>query len=178
MSKIACDSLNGVEYRSVIRFLLLLGKDNREILEQLQAAYKEKCPSNVTVYFWINEFKRGRQTVEDEPRSGRPADVKNEEMIERCEEIISENRRITVEELSAILHISTGSAHAIVHELGFNKVSSRFVPRFLTPEMREDRVSCCEANLKLYDQYGEKFLHNIVTVDETPLSLYIPESKR
>lgn len=134
------------------------------------------CPSNVTV------FKRGRQTIDDDPRSGRPSEVKNEETIEKCEKIIDENRRITVEELSACLHVSVsvGSAHALIHELGFHKVSSRFVPlpRFLTAEMREDRVECCQANLKVYKKYGEAFLNNIVTVDETPLSLYIPETKK
>ena len=60
--------------------------------------------------------------LDDDPRSGRPSEVKNEETIEKCEKIIDENRRITVEELSACLHVSVsvGSAHALIHELGFH----------------------------------------------------------
>ena len=55
---------------------------------------------------------------------------------------------------------------------------SRFVPRFLTAEMRQRRKVACEKNLQVFDQIGRKFLDNIVTEDETPLSLYIPYSRR
>jgi hypothetical protein len=44
--------------------------------------------------------------------------------------------------------------------------------------MAANHLTCCESNLKLYDKYGDAFLQNIVTEDETPISLYVPESKR
>jgi hypothetical protein len=45
-------------------------------------------------------------------------------------------------------------------------------------EMQLNRFESCEENLKILDSVGERFLENVITQDETPLSLYIPESKR
>jgi histone-lysine N-methyltransferase SETMAR len=52
------------------------------------------------------------------------------------------------------------------------------VPKFISGEMAANRLACCESNLQLYEQYGDSFLANIVTQDETPVSLYVPDSKR
>ena len=48
---------------------------------------------------------------------------------------------------------------------------------FLTAEVREKRMQACEENLALFEVHGRNFLHNIITQDETPLSLYVPYSK-
>ena len=39
-------------------------------------------------------------------------------------------------------------------------------------------MAACQQNLGIAEQYGERFLHNILTVDESPLSLYNPLTKR
>ena len=44
--------------------------------------------------------------------------------------------------------------------------------------MLQNRLSCCEANLHINGTVRDIFLDNIITQDETPLSLYIPQSKR
>ena len=51
--------------------------------------------------------------------------------------------------------------------------------KFLTPGMQQMRVNCTLSNLQLLNQYVDAFISNIVTdVDETPLSLYLPETTR
>ena len=40
------------------------------------------------------------------------------------------------------------------------------------------RLNCTLSNLQLFNQYGDAFISNIVTQDETPLSLHLPETKR
>ena len=50
--------------------------------------------------------------------------------------------------------------------------------RLLTHDMMEKRLKACVDNLSTLASTGNLFLQNIVTVDETPLSLYLPESKR
>ena len=62
--------------------------------------------------------------------------------------------------------------------IGIRKLCSRFVPRFLTAEMREKRMQACQENLALFHAFGQNCLKNIITEDETPLSLYVPYSKR
>jgi histone-lysine N-methyltransferase SETMAR len=44
--------------------------------------------------------------------------------------------------------------------------------------MMQKRVQCCENNLRLWEQHGETFLRNLITEDETPLCIYLPETKR
>ena len=61
--------VSAVEYRSVIRFLLIRGFTSADVLSELSLAYGSKAPSRTTVYFWISEFKRGRQSVEQDSLS-------------------------------------------------------------------------------------------------------------
>ena len=63
------------EYRAIIKFLQKERCSVREIYDRLVAVYGKSAPSFATVTRWFNEFKRGRQSLEDDPRSGRPSDV-------------------------------------------------------------------------------------------------------
>ena len=38
-------------------------------------------------------------------------------------------------------------------------------------------MESCQNNLALYEQHGETLLANLITEDETPLSMYLPETK-
>lgn len=170
--------MDPIEYRSVIKFLVLRGEENTNILKQLSQAYGTECPSRTTVYFWIGEFRRGRTSVHDEERPGRPVEIDKENLEKRCEQLVKEERRLTIKELAKKLNIGVRKTQETLASLGIRKLSSRFVPRFLSAEMCEERLECCELNLDLWKEHGKQFLWNIVTVDETPLSLYLPETKR
>ena len=61
-----------VEYRAVIRFLVLKSLKAKEIYEQLLEVYKESSTSKRNVAIWVGEFKRGRNWLEDASREGRP----------------------------------------------------------------------------------------------------------
>ena len=166
-----------VEYRSVIKFLLLRHTESVSIVTQVQETYGEKAPSRATIYNWIREFRNGRDSVFDDDRVGRPLEI-GDDKLTACALLVKESRRISVHELSLQLKIGQGSTHRLLQELGIRKLCSRFVPKFLTGEMCEKRLLCCQSNLELFDKSGDKFLSNIVTVDESPVSLYVPESKR
>ena len=64
-----------VEYRGVIWYLYLKGKTGKEIHGELADVYGSSAPSYAQVKFWVGEFKRGRTSLEDEARSGRPLDA-------------------------------------------------------------------------------------------------------
>ncbi|XP_067212978.1 histone-lysine N-methyltransferase SETMAR-like [Linepithema humile] len=63
------------QYRSMIRFLFLDGKTCEEIKVKLHVVYKDHAPSMITIRYWFNEFKRGRTSVFDEERPGRPIEM-------------------------------------------------------------------------------------------------------
>ena len=47
----------------------------------------------------------------------------------------------------------------------------------LNTDQKRIRVECCEQLLKRFEREGEKSMDRIVTVDETWVSLYTPETK-
>ena len=76
------------------------------------------------------------------------------------------------------MNVSYGTVQSELKELGIRKLASRFVPRFLSGEMMDNRLASCEGFCALYEQYGDNFLKNILTEDETVLTMYLAESKR
>jgi len=86
---------------------------------------------------------------------------------------------VTQNDIAACLKISHGSAHHIVHDVfQFHKVSARWVPWQLTPELREQRVDACEELLQHFEREGDGFLASIVTGDETWVHFHQLETKR
>jgi hypothetical protein len=67
-------SLN-VQQRSVIRYYCLIGKTNATIVEKLIKAYHGEAFHIRAVEKWAARFRGGQTTVEDESRSGRPAET-------------------------------------------------------------------------------------------------------
>jgi transposase len=54
--------------------------------------YGKDAPSYATVKWWAAEFYRGRTSLQDDPRSGRPAEAVNEENCQAVENIVLQNR--------------------------------------------------------------------------------------
>ena len=74
-----------IEFRAVIKFLTKEGAKAKEIHWRMADVYGDSSPKYSTVAKWSAEFKGGRDTLEDDPRPGRPADVINQEMIDHVE---------------------------------------------------------------------------------------------
>ena len=102
-----------VEQRIIIKFLKKEGCKPPEICSRLKRSYGEKTMSNVSVCKWSSAFKKGRETVENEPHERRPRTSITGKNSDRIDALIRKNRRITVCELSGILNISDGSVKTI-----------------------------------------------------------------
>jgi len=161
---------NHVEFRSVIRFLVLRKTEKKQIILQVQEAYG-------SIYNWIQEFSSGGQCIFDSSSSGRPPEI-GENIINKMKKIVSANKKVTQTELFMQLNVSKITIQRLLAQLRIRKLYSRFVPKFLTAGMMVRRFNACKHNISLMDKIGPRFLENIVTVDETPLSLYIPFSRR
>ena len=105
--------------------LKLKGKTGKEIHSQLADVYGSSAPSYAQVKFWVGEFKRGRTSLEDEARSGRPLDATDEEMCKKVWDLIYSDRQIQVEEIAQEIGISHGSVSTILHDrLGMRKLTA------------------------------------------------------
>ena len=170
--------LSKVMYRAVIRYLYLKGKTGQEIHCELTNVYGSSAPSYAQVKFWVGEFKRGRTSLEDETRSGRPSDATNEEICNKVRDLVYSDRRIKVEEIANALHISHGSVSTTLHDrLGMHKLTARRFPKSLSDEQMATRASVYSALLKRFRLKEDDFLSHLVTVDETWIHYYEPENK-
>ena len=167
----ACFSYK-VEYRAEIQFLYLKGKTGKKIHGELADVYGSSAPSYDQVKFWVGEFKRGRTSLEDEARSGRPLDATDEEMCKKVRDLVYSDRRIQVEEIAQALGISHGSVSTILQDrLGMRKLTARWVPKSLSDEQMATRASVCSALLKCF-RSKDDFLLRLVTIDETWVHYY------
>ena len=82
------------------------------------------------VYKWHIRYSDGRNSKEDDRRSGRPQ-VLTSNVLTSVEEIVKEDRRVSLREVQEKLGLSLGLVHKAVKRLGMNKVCARWVPRLL-----------------------------------------------
>ena len=74
---------------------------------------------------WPSLFKVSRETVEDDPQSGRPSAAVTEESVDLTESFVMEDRRISVRRIAAEVHLSVGSVDTILHNhLRLSKLSA------------------------------------------------------
>ena len=171
--------MDKTEYRAVIKFLVLEGQFSKQVEERLTSVYGQSSPSSSTIKRWVKEFQRGRESLEDDPRSGRPTTSTSPENIEKVHKLVIENRRISLYELEEATGISYGSIHNILHdELHMSKVCARWVPKMLSDDMKQSRVTISGAMLTRYNTNPDDFHFRVVTCDETWLYHYDPESKQ
>jgi hypothetical protein len=67
-----------IEQWYAIKFCVKPNKSATEIFAALTKAYGDAILSRTTVFKWHTAFKEGRETVEDDPRSGRPVSSTND----------------------------------------------------------------------------------------------------
>lgn len=153
-------------------------KTAKETKQKLDKYYGTSAPANSTVIYWFAEFKRGRKSTETVPSTGRPNEVTTEEMIGKIHNIILKDRRVKLREIADIVNISYERVSNIIHEhLHMRKLSARFVPRLLTIDQKRIRVNTSEQCLAMMRHNPDDFWRRVITVDETWIHHYTPETK-
>jgi len=104
------------EQRSVFRFLNSEVVKPIEIHRRMKVQYGDACLSLQQVYEWTRKFMNGISSETDSPRPGQPHRAVTPEAIAAVEAIVEANRRVTVNEIAALLDMSHGSAHHIVRD--------------------------------------------------------------
>jgi hypothetical protein len=102
------------EQRSVISFLSSEGVKPIEVNRRVKVQYSDSCLSLQEVYEWTRKFMNGISSVTDSRRPCQAHPVVTPEDMAAVESIVKENRNVTVNEITAHLDMSHGSAHHIV----------------------------------------------------------------
>ena len=86
-----------------------------------------------------------------------------------------ENRRLTVRSIAEQVNIDRETVRKILTEdLDIRKVCAKMVPKELTEEQKQRRVTICQDLM----ERQEDILGRVITGDETWLYQYDPETKR
>lgn len=171
--------LNRENFRAMIYYDFRRGLTQQQCADQLALTFGDEAPHRATVFRWFAEFNRGRRSLKEEFREGRPKSVVLSENIDAVSEMILQDRHVTYHEIEASLDISSTSAHSILHEhLVVKKICSRWIPHNLTIAQKKARVDWCKEMLKKYNRGASKDVYKIVTGDESWIYAYEPESKQ
>jgi len=170
---------NNMETRAVINFFFLQGKAPKEIHAILTETLGEHAPSYATVKSWVAQFKCGDFSSCDAPRPGRHKTVAIPEIIDQIHELILEDRRISAKSITEQLGISRERVGSIIHgDLDMRKLSAKWVPKCLNAEQKRQRCQPSEQLLEFFRRDPNDFLSRLVTMDETWLYHYDPETKQ
>jgi plasmid stabilization system protein ParE len=93
--------------------------------------YGDVCMGVSSVRRWVKHFKDGNADVADQPRCGRQRTAATEHNTKNVDELIRQDRRITVREIAAQLAVGHHAIQKTMEILGYRKVCSHWVPRLL-----------------------------------------------
>ena len=151
------------EFRVLIKHRYLIGKNTLHAQQWLEKCYPDCVPSKTTICRWYADFKRGRTDKNDAERSGRSNKAVTPENIKQVLKIVMDDRKLKVREIAKMVNISTGSVSTILNEkLGMKKVFSKWVPRLLTMEQKQQRVDDSVSCLSLFTRNKQDFLPRYV----------------
>lgn len=160
--------MDKLEYRAVIKFFVLDGLTPKEIHPKLTKVYGDSAPSISTVKKWAAEFKRGRTSLEDDPREGRPKTATTPEIVEKIHNIVLDDRRVKVSEIALAMRISEKRVQNILHqELGMRKLCTRWMPHLLNADQKQIRKRFLQQSLDRFRRDPRNFVRRFVTMDET-----------
>lgn len=165
------------EQRAAIKLCAGNGISVNKTIEMLCNVYGDTAMKKTAVYDWYRRFQNGRKDTTDDERTGRPKSVTSSN-VTQIKALLDKDRRITIRELQDRVDCSYGTVFNIIHQdLNMRRLCARWIPKMLNSEQKEQRVQCCTQFLQRLELEGDDFLERIVTVDETWLNLYTPETK-
>lgn len=162
-----------IEQRICIKFCLRNQFSAADSLKMVQKAFGDEAMSKKNVYKWYSDFQGGRERVEDEERPGRPSTSTDVAHVQKIEDLVLENRRLTIRDLADEVGISVGSVNTILKDvLHLKRVKSRLVPKTLNFLEKRRRVEVCQTMLSDYIDQTKC----MITGDETWIYAYDPET--
>ena len=146
-----------------LRFLMLYWFRVHGNATRATSEINDVFPGAVTIRTcqrWFQRFKSGDLSLEDKPRTGRPQEVSNDDLLE----VVEENPRVTTDELAIMFDCSNSTIFEHLKSLGKKCKAGRWVPHTLTANNRTQRLSICTS--LLLKQRREPFFDRLVTGDE------------
>jgi len=161
---------------AVIKFFFFLARQGTEGNSE---TLREHASSYATVKNWVNQFKHGDFSTCVAHRPGRPKTVTTPEIIDQIHELILEELRISAKSTAEQLGISHEWVGSIILEdLDMQKLFAKWVTKCLNADQKRQQFQSSEEFLEFVRRDPNDFLSRLVTMDETWLCHYDPETKQ
>ena len=131
----------------VIRYLQKKGLTTKEIHADIVSTLGDDAPALSTVKKWAAEFMRRRESLEDDPRSGRPSTATTQENIDCIHQMVMNDRRLTISHLANVIsfqHLSRTSGEHSPQRTWHVKSFGSMGARLLTPDQKLTRLVMSE----------------------------------
>ena len=166
-----------VQQHVCINFCFHLGNTGAETYEMLQAACGESCLSRSGIWV-VFPFQKWTPILWRQPPPRQAVHLPHRGDHGTCAKIIRADQGLTIREVAENVGIAFGTCQKILtEELQMRHVSAKFVPRLLTVEQKDDRVSIC-TDLRERAQNNPNFMSSVITGDESWVYGYGPETKQ
>jgi hypothetical protein len=114
------------------------------IYSDLKRIYGDNCPSRATIYRYASPPPPTPSSSSSGP--GRPVSVSTPENLVLVDELIRDDRHLSVRQIENITGINRDAVHNILKQgLGRHHVCSTWIPHTLTPKNKELRVGCAKS---------------------------------
>lgn len=160
-----------LEIRKLLRYEYRLGHSAREAADNICLVEGPEAVSYVTARRWFARFRQGNFDVEDEPHSGRPLTLNDDELLKAIEA----DPRLTTRDLSVRFGCSNVTIANRLHELGLKWKYGTWTPHVLTTVNLNDRANTAASLLAKSRRMD--WLDKVITADEK-WALYVNVAKK
>ena len=118
------------DQHTYIKIETLRGKTATEIHSSLMEVCGVETVDRSTISRWAQCFREGRLSIENNPKSGRPRMLTDDQSVECVLQILEEDHRMTCEETAHCAGILRASAyHILTERLHKHRIATRWAPR-------------------------------------------------
>jgi transposase len=122
-----------------MKYLFLKENTVKKNNDDISVTLSDICPSCSTVKNWVDTFRKGYLSTEEEERCGRPTQGTIPVKEYAINSLIMDDRRISARKIEQNLAISRERVGSIIHEiLDMRKPSAKWVPKCLNADQKRD----------------------------------------
>jgi transposase len=107
---------------AVIEFLVKEGNSSGVIYERLRGVSRDGCMGASSVRRWVKHFKEGNTDIAYQPRCGRLRTAATERNKQKVDEIIRQDRRITVRGIAAQFGVGHRAVQEKMGDFGISEI--------------------------------------------------------
>lgn len=126
--------------RGLLRHYWRKGLSAKAAAEEICAVEGEGLVHRNTAALWFKRFKSGDTSLQDEPRSGRPSVVDDEELLE-C---VKQDPHATTRVLSTVVGASNATVSRHLRKLDVQNLRQKSEPLELSERKAKQRVDVCK----------------------------------